>query len=100
MTSEGLAGRRLDILLVGGALVASVILIWMVTGQAMVAAAYGGGLLALGGIAYALSRPRTVSGAPDFAMPDWSVTVAALERPDCAVAITDKANRLVCANAV
>ena len=100
MTSEGLAGRRLDILLVGGALVASVILIWMVTGQAMVAAAYGGGLLALGGMAYALSRPRTVSGAPDFAMPDWSVTVAAIERPDCAVAITDKANRLVCANAV
>ena len=31
-------------------------------------------------------------------MPDWSVTVAAIEREDCAIAITDRAGRLVCAN--
>jgi two-component system cell cycle sensor histidine kinase/response regulator CckA len=32
-------------------------------------------------------------------MPDWSVTVSAIEQPGTAVAITDRANRLVCANA-
>src|SRR5690606_40813314 len=31
--------------------------------------------------------------------PDWTVTVAAIEQPGMAIAITDRANRLVCANA-
>ena len=100
MTGEGVAAQRLDALLVGAALLASVLLVWLVSGQAMAAAAYGGGLLALGAIGYGLSRPRVASAAPEFALPDWSVTVAAIDRPDCAVAITDKANRLVCANRV
>ncbi len=35
-------------------------------------------------------------------MPDWSVTVAAIEATprNTAIAITDRANRLVCANAL
>src|SRR5690606_366206 len=35
----------------------------------------------------------------EVASPDWSVTVAAIEQPGLAIAITDRANRLVCANA-
>src|SRR5690606_27787484 len=37
--------------------------------------------------------------AAEGAPPDWSVTVAAIEQPGVAIAITDRANRLVCANA-
>jgi two-component system, cell cycle sensor histidine kinase and response regulator CckA len=39
---------------------------------------------------------RPAEQAP--ALPDWSVTVAAIERPDAGVAIIDRAGRLVCAN--
>ncbi|MDD3797807.1 MAG: response regulator [Novosphingobium sp.] len=95
---QDLAAGRLDLVLLGAALAASVLLIWFITRDLAVAAAYGGGLVVLGGAAYVLTRRRAEPGLPDFAMPDWSVTVTAIERGDCAVAITDKANRLVCAN--
>ncbi len=98
MTGEAIAGRRGDAILVGAALLASMVLIWLVTGKGLAAVAYGGGLLVLGALAYVLARPRAEVLAADLALPDWSVTVAAIERGDCAVAITDKANRLVCAN--
>ena len=39
-----------------------------------------------------------VAKEPEYALPDWSVTVAAIDRADVAVAITDRAGRLVCAN--
>ena len=93
-----MAERRTDVFLVGAALLASMILIWFVTGKGMIAMAYGAGVLVLGVVAYVLSRPRAVSSAAEFALPDWSVTVTAIDRADCGVAITDKANRLVCAN--
>ncbi|QZP09835.1 response regulator [Caenibius sp. WL] len=98
MMAEAIAERRLDAMLVGAALLASVALIWFVTGSGTAALAYGGGLLVLGGLAYMFSRPRAAPAPVDFALPDWSVTMTAIERGDCGVAITDKANRLVCAN--
>ena len=100
MMDAGITARRPDAVIVGGALLASVILIWVVTGRASVAAAYGGGLLVLGALARVLSRPRAMKETGELAAPDWSVTVSAIERPDCGIAITDKANRLVCANRV
>ena len=98
MTGAGMAERWMDAILVGAALLASLILIWFVTGKAIVALAYGGGVCVLGGLAYMLSRPRAAPVTADFALPDWSVTVTAIDRNDCGIAITDKANRLVCAN--
>src|SRR5690606_7401237 len=47
---------------------------------------------------YAFSRMRAGPGEAAFAPPDWSVTVAAIEQWDTAVALTDSANLLVCAN--
>ncbi len=47
---------------------------------------------------YTLSLMRAAPREEGLVQPDWSVTVAAIERPDSAVAITDRANRLVCAN--
>ena len=48
--AEAIAERRLDAMLVGAALLASVALIWFVTGSGTAALAYGGGLLVLGGL--------------------------------------------------
>ncbi len=87
--------------LVGGlaaALAVSALLIWLASGEAVAAIAFAGGLAVLLPAGLALSRMRPVPKAEELAPPDWSVTVAAIERPDEAVAVVDRANRLVCAN--
>ena len=88
-----------DGLLVAAALAASAAILWFVTREALVVLGYGCGLLALGGLVWTLRRAGPVELAPALAMPDWSVTVAAIDRPDAGIAITDRAGRLVCANA-
>ncbi len=81
----------------GAGLLISLLVVWLITRQGALVAGFGGGLIALGGLAYGL-RPRGGLPATEFTQPDWSVTVAAIDRPDCAVAVTDRAGRLVCAN--
>ncbi|HYD24172.1 MAG TPA: response regulator [Croceibacterium sp.] len=95
------ASRRLvDTLAVAAAVLASVAMIQLVTGNTVVTLAYAGGLVVLGLVAFAAARRRAApAAAADGAVPDWSVTVAAIEQPGVAIAVTDRANRLVCANA-
>ena len=92
--------RLVDTLVVMAAVLASIALIRLVTGSLQVTAAYAGGLVVLGLVAFAAGRRRAVPVvAGEAAVPDWSVTGAAIEQPGIALAITDRANRLVCANA-
>ncbi len=100
MTDTALvAGHRAtDWLWLAAGVAVSLALLWFVTRQPLVVAGFGGGVLALGGLAYALAQRRPPMKEPELALPDWSVTVAAIEQPDTAVAITDRAGRLVCAN--
>jgi Signal transduction histidine kinase len=88
-----------DRLAVAAAILVSAALIQLVVGSAAVTLAYLGGLAVLGLLAYSAARRRAapVEDA-DGATPDWSVTVAAIEQPGMAIAVTDRANRLVCAN--
>jgi len=83
---------------VGAAVLVSLMLVWLATRQLAALAGFSAGLVALGGIGWALTRRSAAPAAPEFAAPDWSVTVAAITRDDAAVAITDRAGRLVCAN--
>ena len=87
-----------DWLVIAAGLVVSLVLVWFLVGEPLVAAGFGAGLVGLGAAVWRLARGREPDRAEQFAMPDWSVTVAAIERDDCAVAITDRAGRLVCAN--
>ncbi|WP_336987641.1 response regulator [Altererythrobacter aquiaggeris] len=80
------------------ACLASVLLVWLVTGEGAAAAAYLGGLLVLGFFAWFISKQNAAPQHDEFAVPDWSVTVAAIGNSAGGVAITDRANRLVCAN--
>ena len=86
-----------DTLAVAAAVLASIAMIRLATGSTAVTLAYAGGLvvLALTAFAAARRRPPAVT-AGEGAFPDWSVTVAAIEQPGVAIAITDRANRLVC----
>lgn len=98
---QGGAAAGQSVLLSGLALafVISVAIVWMVTGQFLPTIAYAAGLLVLVATAFAISRMPAKAEGDSFAPPDWSVTVAAIEQPGVAVAITDRANRLACANA-
>jgi two-component system cell cycle sensor histidine kinase/response regulator CckA len=78
---------------------ASTAMLWAVSGQSALAAAFVGGIAVLGvalRLALGLRREAPVE---ELAAPDWSVTHAAIERDDVGMAITDRAGRLVCANA-
>ncbi len=91
--------RLLDGVAVVGAILLSVGLVQYAAKDTTVTLAFAGGLVVLGLIAFMAVRFQT---RPDEqlpqALPDWSVTVAAIEQPGQAVAITDRANRIVCAN--
>ena len=96
---DGVATRgQKEWLLVAAALIVSLALVWFVSGQALIVAAYGGGLVVLGALARVVSLRRPAEREPEMALPDWSVTVTAIEHPDMAIAVTDRAGRLVCAN--
>ncbi|MDP9056822.1 MAG: ATP-binding protein [Pseudomonadota bacterium] len=89
----------LDWVLVAAALVVSLGLIWLVARQPLVVAGFAGGALLLAALARVSASRRLPPVLPALGEPDWSVTVAAISRPDCAIAVTDRAGRLVCANA-
>lgn len=91
-------GALLERALLGGALLASLLVVWLATHQALAVVGFAAGVIALGAIAWTLGRPRREEHAAEYALPDWSVTVAAIDRGDIAIAITDRAGRLVCAN--
>ncbi len=90
--------RQPDWLPVAAALAISLALLWFVTREPALVAAFGGGLIALGALARTVLSRHPAERTAEFALPDWSVTVAAIDRDDVAVAITDRAGRLVCAN--
>lgn len=83
---------------IGGALVLSAAVLFAATGSWLVALAFflASGVL-LGGVVL-LDRMREAPAVEGPAAADWSVTVAAIERAGEAIAITDRANRMVCAN--
>lgn len=96
------AGASPTTLLLGlaAALAVSAAILYFATGSALVALAFvlAAGVL-LGGVVL-LDRMRGAPAADKVAAPDWSVTVAAIERAGEAIAITDRANRMVCANSL
>jgi two-component system cell cycle sensor histidine kinase/response regulator CckA len=100
LLAEKSTGRLTDTLAVAAAALASIALVQFAAGSLTVTLAFAGGLVVLGLIAFAAARGNPAARMAQAAeMPDWSVTVAAIEQPGIAVAITDRANRLVCANA-
>ena len=90
----------LDVLAVAAAFLGSLLLLWLTLHSLAVLMGFGGGAVALGAVGWFLSRSRPEETKIEWALPDWSVTVAAISRPDTGVCITDRAGRLTCANAV
>ena len=73
------------------ALVASAGVLWIATGELLLVLAYSLGIAILLAGALAFQRMQAAPESEVVGMPDWSVTVAAIEVPGAAVAITDRA---------
>ena len=84
--------------LIAAVLVVSAAVVFVATSNIVLSATYAAGLAVLLAGAFAIERLRTPTASDEESSPDWSVTVTAIERNGAAVAITDRANRLVCAN--
>jgi two-component system, cell cycle sensor histidine kinase and response regulator CckA len=96
-----LAGVSEPMLLVaiGGAALGSAALIFWAIGDAAIAAGFAAAVMALA-VLVALARhvfPTTATEKVDF---DWALVREAADNDDIAVAVTDRAGRLVCANSV
>jgi len=94
-------GRLRDGALLALAALGSALLVQVVAASLALTLVYLGGLVVLALTAFLLTRsPAIQQLASGEALPDWTVTLAAIEQPNMALAITDRANRLVCANSV
>ncbi len=93
------AERRLAIAGLAGALLASLLLVRLVSGDWMITGIAAATFIALAGAIH-FTRAGKVEppAASEHMPPDWSVTFAALEFDKAAVAICDRAGRLLCAN--
>lgn len=77
-------------------IVAAGIILWLV-GDPFVAAGFAGAALVIAGTLFAVSRLLPKPG-PALAEPDWSVAHAIAQSASEAIAVTDRAGRIVCAN--
>ena len=94
------AENRLMLALLFVALVMSAAVLFLVTSDWAITLSFALGTAVLLVAVFALTALRPIRKLEAVSASDWSVTVAALEAaaPDTAIAITDRANRLVCAN--
>lgn len=74
--------------------------LWLATDSPVVVGAYLGAVIVLGGAGWLVLRDTPIDTLETVAIPDWSVTVAAIDQSDLAIAITDRAGRLTCANSL
>ncbi len=87
------------LLAIAGGVLASGLLLGIVSGERIIALVYVAGFVLLAGMLALLLRQRPAVQVAEFAEPDWSVTQAAINAEDAATAIIDRAGRLACANA-
>ncbi len=90
--------RLSERLVLGAAILGSLALVWFAAREPLAVAAFAAGLGAIAAIAWTLTRKPVEAREAEYALPDWSVTVTAIDRSDAAIAVTDRAGRLVCAN--
>ncbi|MBX3595161.1 response regulator [Sphingomonas sp.] len=88
---------RPPLFIAGGAALAAAALILWVTDSMAVAAGFAAAALAIAGIAYLVARQIPAAGDEGGTI-DWSVAHTLAEMSGDAIAVTDRAGRLVCAN--
>lgn len=89
---------RIDFAIIGGLALLSVALLFWATRSSVLAAGFVAGLAIAVGGALLARRLFPASVAGEAAAPDWTMLRQAVNHDDVAIAVTDRAGRLVCAN--
>ena len=76
----------------------SALILWLVTQNLVLVGGLLAGMVAFWAVADFLRRNRSPDAISAALPPDWSVTRAVADQDESAVAITDRAGRLLCAN--
>ncbi len=85
-------------LILGGAMLVSLILLWVATRSPVMTGAFAAGLVGFWGLAEYVRRTRAPEATSETLPPDWSITRDTADLSVAAVAVSDRAGRLVCAN--
>lgn len=80
------------------AAVLSLAILWFSTGSIILLGSCAATMISAAGLIHYFRAGQQVDSTPDFAVPDWSITHAASQLSTAAIAISDRAGRLVCAN--
>jgi len=92
---------RLDFQKIGVVVLAtllSLIILWFSTENIILLGSCAATIIAAVGLIYFFRSGPSVDSAPELSVPDWSITHAATQMSHAAIAISDRAGRLVCAN--
>jgi two-component system, cell cycle sensor histidine kinase and response regulator CckA len=80
------------------ALIGSLALLWFVSANLMLVGAMLAGLLAAFALVYYAVESRPAIKTQNHALPDWAITRSVADADNSAIAICDRAGRLLCAN--
>ena len=90
--------RRQLIILFASATLASLIIIWFATHSLALLGGFGAATLSVWALIEYARRTQPIVEQTSVLPPDWSITRATAELSGAAVAVSDRAGRLVCAN--
>ena len=88
--------RQLAVLAIATLL--SLAILWFSTGNIILVGSCAATIIAAGALIHFFRQAGPVEVAVDVSPPDWSIAHAATQLNDAAIAISDRAGRLVCAN--
>jgi two-component system cell cycle sensor histidine kinase/response regulator CckA len=80
------------------AIALSILILWFLTKNVIFVGSCGAAIVAAAGLIQYFRSGRAADQMQDRSVPDWSVTHAAAQLTNAAIAISDRAGRLVCAN--
>jgi two-component system cell cycle sensor histidine kinase/response regulator CckA len=92
---------RLDFQRLGVVVLATILslaIVWFSTENIILLGSCAGTIIAAAGLIHFFRSVPAVDSASELSVPDWSITHAATQMSNAAIAISDRAGRLVCAN--
>jgi two-component system, cell cycle sensor histidine kinase and response regulator CckA len=95
---EAVQSNRQHLALLAVATLVSLGILWFVTKNAVLVGSCAGAMVAAWGLVDYFRRTRPADEVDTTLPPDWSITHAATQLSNAAIAISDRAGRLVCAN--
>ncbi len=95
---EAIQANRTHVLLLLAATLLSLGILWFATQNLLLVGSCGGAMIGAWGVVDYVRRTRPAQEAAVMLPPDWSITHAAAQLTNAAIAISDRAGRLVCAN--